>query len=152
MKIVISLILFAFAAFTNLCGAALNCDLSEYRRQSDLEARVEKDALIVEWRGESNAQLRAEFVIEGGIPTVRELAVRNQARDWTMLGRNLKPVFSVTTGIRRTNHGLPEEKRWDVFWDVPLNHTNEVRSFAALYHAERCELRTDGASLEISFP
>src|SRR5262249_8226732 len=55
-------------------------------------------------------------------------------------------------GIRRTNHGLPEENRWEVFWDVPLNHTNEVRRFAASYHAERCAVKTDGLRLEISFP
>jgi hypothetical protein len=75
-----------------------------------------------------------------------------EAGQWTALGRDLKPVFGVTTGIRRTNHGLPEENRWDVFWDVPLNHTNDVRRFTASYHARRCEGKTDGARLEISFP
>src|SRR6266404_2124812 len=67
-------------------------------------------------------------------------------------GRNLLPEFGVTTGIRRKNHGLPETNRWDVFWDVPLNHTNEVRRFAASHHADRCAVKTDGARLEVSFP
>ncbi len=149
-------ILFAFlpalVAVTSMSGAAVICDLTRYQRQSGLDARVEKEALVVEWRGEADQQLRAEFVIERGCPTVREIAVRGTARQWATLGRNLKPVFGVTTGIRRTNHGLPEEKRWDVFWDVPLNHPKDVRHFTASYHAGRCEVKTDGARLEISFP
>src|SRR5213593_1102852 len=139
-------------ALMSFRAAALEFDLTRYQRQPGLEARAEQDALVVEWQGEADAQLRVEFVIEGGAPTVRQLSLRSQARAWTALGRNLKPLFGVTTGIRRTNHGLPEENRWDVFWDVPLNHTNEVRRFVASYHAERCELKTDGARLEISFP
>jgi hypothetical protein len=62
------------------------------------------------------------------------------------------PGFDVTTGVRRTNHGLTEEKRWDVFWDVPLNHTNDVRRFVASYQTDRCEVKSEGARLEISFP
>jgi hypothetical protein len=151
MKIWLTTLLMSVALMSR-GGAALDCDLTRYQRQSGLEARIEKEALVVEWRGEADAQLRAEFVIEGGVPTVRELAARGKAGHWAPLGRNLKPVVGVTTGIRRTNHGLPEENRWDVFWDVPLNHTNEVRRFAASYHAERCEVKTDGARLEISFP
>ena len=58
----------------------------------------------------------------------------------------------MTTGVRRTGHGLTDEHRWDVFWDAPLNHAEEVRRFQASYHADRCEVKTDGARLEISFP
>jgi hypothetical protein len=151
MKI-LTAVLPTFVALTSVCAAALDCDLTKYERQSGLEARVENGMLVVGWRGEADGQLRAEFVIEGGIPTVRELAVRSKTGQWATLGHNLKPVFGVTTGIRRTNHGLPEENRWDVFWDVPLNHTNEVRRFAASYHSEHCAVKTDGARLEISFP
>src|SRR5207244_11143474 len=102
--------------------------------------------------GERAQQLRAAFALENQVPIIRELAVRPRAGEWKTLGRNLTPEFGVTTGIRRTNHGLPESNRWDVFWDVPLNHTNEVRRFTASYQAERCEVKTDGARLEISFP
>ena len=119
-------------ALMSFRAAALEFDLTRYQRQPGLEARAEQDALVVEWQGEADAQLRVEFVIEGGAPTVRQLSLRGQARAWTALGRNLKPLFGVTTGIRRTNHGLPEENRWDVFWDVPLNHTNEVRRFVEI--------------------
>ena len=88
-----------------------------------------------------------------GTPTILELAVRKAKEGaWKTLGRNLVPEFGVTTGVRRTGHGLPEENRWDVFWDAPLNHPEEVRRSRASYHAEGCEVRTDGARLEISFP
>src|SRR3989441_12728869 len=136
-----------------LFGASeLTCDMTGYRATHGLEARVEKDALLVQWNGEAGEQLRASFAIENNHPVVRELAVRNKDGRWSTLGRNLVPEFGVTTGIRRTNHGLPETNRWDVFWDVPLNHTNEVRRFTASYHTDRCEVKTDGARLEISFP
>src|SRR5213082_1900624 len=118
-------------------GATLNCDLSQYQRLPGLEARVDEDALLIRWNGESGQQLRAEFAIEKEAAVIRELAVRKKDGEWSVLGRNLAPEFGVTTGVRRTNHGLPEEKRWDVFWDVPLNHTNEVRRFTASYHVNR---------------
>ena len=71
---------------------------------------------------------------------------------WVTLGRDLIPEFGVTTGVRRTGHGLPESNRWDVFWDAPLNHPEEVRRSAASYKADRMAVRTDGARLEVSFP
>ena len=135
-----------------LSAAPLIVDMSGYRATPQLEARVDNDALVVQWAGESNQQLRASFGIQNDTPIIREVAVRNPGSQWSTLGHNLAPGFGVTTGLRRTNHGLPEEKRWDVFWDVPLNHTNEVRRFTASYQADRCEVKTEGARLEISFP
>src|SRR5262245_58293929 len=106
-----------FAAVPSWAEVALDCDLSQYHALPGLEARVEPQALIVEWRGETDQSLRAELAIEKGCPTLRELAVRRGDGRWSALGRNLKPIVGVTTGIRRTNHGLPETNRWDVFWD-----------------------------------
>src|SRR5437867_10515312 len=144
--------LFTAGVLGPLSACGLTCDMTGYRVATGLEARLEKDALLVQWKGEAGQQLRASFAIENSRPVVRELAVRNKDARWTALARNLVPEFGATTGIRRTNHGLPETNRWDVFWDVPLNHTNEVRRFAASYQTDRCEVRTDGARLEISFP
>src|SRR5437867_6156328 len=141
-----------FAALARAPAADLACDMSQYHGLHGLEAQVEKDALSVRWSGEHGQQLRVSFALEHGVPTVRELAARTQDGRWSILGRNLAPEFGVTTGIRRTNHGLAETNRWDVFWDVPLNHTNEVRRFTASHRADRCEVKTDGARLEISFP
>jgi hypothetical protein len=68
------------------------------------------------------------------------------------LGRDLVPEFGVTTGVRRTGHGLDHEHRWDVFWDPPLNHPEEVRRSIAAFQSNRIEVRTDGARLEVSSP
>src|SRR5262245_62295684 len=126
----------------------LDCDLSQYQVRPGLEAAVAGEELAVHWDGEANQKLRARFAIVDGVPTVRELAIVPSAGSWQVLGRDLTPEFQVTTGIRRTNHGLPEENRWDVFWDTPLNKTNEVRRFTASYRADRCEVKTEGARLE----
>jgi len=133
-------------------GSPLVYDLAQYQRAEGLEAAVEGESLMVQWQGEHGQWLRASFALENGRPTVRELSVRKTRGEWRALARNLAPEYTVTTGVRRTGHGLPEEKRWDVFWDTPLNRTEEVRRFTASYHVERCEVKTDGARLEISFP
>ena len=133
-------------------GATLPCDLSEYRPLPGLAAKVEADDLDVQWDGEAGQKLRAHLGIQDGVPTVRELSIQAPGGDWRVLGQNLTPEFGVTTGVRRTNHGLPEENRWDVFWDVPFNRPGDVRRFAASFHADRCAVKTDGARLEITFP
>src|ERR1041384_2365090 len=128
MKI-LSAILLPLTVASSLRAAPLTCDMSHYQRQPGLAAHADHEALVIEWEGERSHQLRAIFAIERDVPVVRELALRKKAGSWQTLGRNLAPEFGVTTGIRRTNHGLPESNRWDVFWDVPLNHTNDVRRF-----------------------
>ncbi len=133
-------------------AATLHCDLSQYWPAPGLTASVEMESLAVVWDGESGQKLRARFTIDAGIPTVQELAVQPPAGSWQILAQNLTPEFGLTTGIRRTNHGLPEENRWDVFWDTPLNRPGEVRRFSVAFHADRCAVKTDGARLEINFP
>src|SRR5262245_3509211 len=149
-----SLIVILVAGFVVPAASAanLNCNLNQYQPLEGLAANVESDELVVHWDGESGQKLRARFTIHDGIPTVQELAVQPASGSWQILARNLTPDIGVTTGIRRTNHGLPEENRWDVFWDTPLNRPSEVRRFVASFHAEQCAVRTDGARLEITFP
>jgi hypothetical protein len=127
-------------------------DLTEYRPQPGLQARMEERALTVQWGGESQHECLARLTVLDGLPTVGELAVRKKGAKWATLARNLIPEFSVTTGLRRTGHGLPESNRWDVFWDAPLNHPEEVRRYTASYRADRIGVKTDGARLEVSFP
>ena len=127
-------------------------DLGGYRAQAGLDASVTDEALTVRWDGEQGQTLRARFGVVDGTPTILELAVRKNEGDWITLARNLIPEFGVTTGVRRTGHGLPEDKRWDVFWDAPLNHPEEVRRYRASYRAESVTVKTDGARLEIAFP
>jgi hypothetical protein len=127
-------------------------DMSGYRPQPGMEAALEEEALTLHWDGERQQECLARLTIRDGVPTVGGLAVRKKGGKWVTLGRNLKPEFGVTTGVRRTGHGLPESHRWDVFWDAPLNHPGEVRRFDASYDADRMSVRTDGARLEVSFP
>src|SRR5262249_9553078 len=44
------------------------------------------------------------------------------------------------------------EHRWDVFWDAPLNHPDEVRRSSAIFRSDRIQVRTDGARLEVFSP
>jgi hypothetical protein len=140
------------AALLATAGGPSACDLSAYRAQPGLEAAVEGDGLTVRWDGEWGQKLRARFAVVAGTPTILELAARKPGGDWKTLAENLVPEFGVTTGVRRTGHGLPEENRWDVFWDAPLNHPEDVRRYQAEYHAQGCTVKSDGARLEIAFP
>ena len=80
-------------------------------------------------------------------------------------------------GVKITQEVVDREK-WEAFWDAPLNipggesaHNNttppqrgvlnqpglprkpeEVRRDAAVYHAQGCEIATNGARIEVSFP
>ncbi|MEK7405460.1 MAG: hypothetical protein AAB225_10160 [Acidobacteriota bacterium] len=161
-------------------AAALNCDLSQYREIPGLKAEVAGDALRVSWQGERGQQLRATFAIEAARPVVRELAVRKQGGAWTVLGQNLAPEFQVTAGVRRISNQqlaplrglkleltpeLIEREKWKVFWDAPLtipgsSGTNpdlprrleEIRRGASSFQTSACQVKTDGARLEVSFP
>lgn len=143
---------------------ALDCDLTEYHSQRGLEAVVQGDELVVTWTGSEGSSTRLRLAIDQGIPIFRAIELRKQA-EWLPLARNLEPEFGVTTGVRRTGHGLPEENRWDVYWDAPLSipgaptgnpnlprKPEEVRRFKAAYQTTACKVKTNGARLEIGFP
>ncbi len=147
---------------------AMDCNLSEYRSQQGITASLQGDSLAVLWAGDHGANLRMLLAIKSGTPTIEELAVRSGAANWVVLARNLSPEISTTSGRRRTGHGLPEERRWDVYWDAPLaipgvqtpygnnpdlpRKPEEIHRATAVYHADSCEVKTDGARLEVSFP
>jgi hypothetical protein len=129
-----------------------NVDLTGYHSRPGLQAAIEFKTLTIRWDGESQQECLARFRIVDGVPTITELAVRKKSGKWVILGRSLAPEFGVTTGVRRTGDGLPESNRWDVFWDAPLNHPEEVRRSTAFYEADKTEVRTEGARLEVSLP
>ena len=149
-------------------STALECDFSRYREQEGLTAAKDGDSLAVVWSADHGARLRLLLAIDSGIPTIRELAIRSRSAPWAVLGRNLTPEIGTTSGRRRNGHGLPEERRWDVYWDAPLSvpgvanpyaanpdlprKPEEIRRATATYHAGSCEVKTDGARLEVSFP
>jgi hypothetical protein len=132
--------------------AAQVVDMTGYRPQPGLVAVAGNGTITVTWDGEEGRESLARFSIVEGTPTVSELAARKKGNKWTTLGRNLVPEFGVTTGVRRTGHGLDDEHRWDVFWDAPLNKPDEVRRCKAAFHSDTFEFKTDGARLEVSFP
>lgn len=160
--------------------AEMTCDLSAYKAQDGLTARLRAGVLEVNWQGEKRERLRAEFTIRDGTPLVRELAVRKENGPWITLGRNLEPEFEVTSGVRRlsqqqvsplTSLGVeltPEvvdREKWNSFWDAPLMvpgrlNTNvdlprkreEIQVATAKYKAGACQVKTDGARLEVTFP
>jgi hypothetical protein len=133
-------------------ATAQTVDMTDYRPQPGLVAVPEGGSLAVTWDGERGQELQARFSLVDRTPTIRELGLRRKGGRWTTLGRDLVPEFGVTTGVRRTGHGLDHEHRWDVFWDAPLNRPGEVRRSRAALRSDRIGVRTDGARLEVLFP
>ncbi len=161
-------------------AASLNCDLSQYQPSDGLAAAVNGADLQLIWQGDQGRQLRALFTIRDGQPVVAELAVRKTADAWTVLARDLTPEFEVTSGRRRISEQqleplrklglaltpeLLEAEKWKAFWDAPLEipgakGTNpdlprkpeEIRRAKASYHASGCQVKTNGARMEVTFP
>lgn len=141
----------------------MHCTLHDLRPSARLSARVEENTLSVAWTGESGSRLRAKLGVERSTPVIRELAAASASGGEAILGRNLVPEFTTISGVRRSAHGLPEEHRWDVFWDAPLSipgggenpglprKSEEIHRAESTFHSPACEARQDGSRLEISF-
>src|SRR6266576_2538491 len=159
--------------------ATLPCDLTEYKSSPGLTATVAQDQLVVTWRGERGAELRARYAIENGQPLVRDLAVRKAGAAWTTLGENLTPEYQVVTGVRRMSIQQAEplraagveltpdviaKNRWYAFWDAPLvmkpgreiigppRSESDIKRASASFHTSSCTVKTDGAALAVTFP
>jgi hypothetical protein len=165
----------AFAA-----GQDLNCDLGGYKPQDGLKAQLRGGALEFNWQGERRDQLRASFTIREGQPMVQELAARKSGGNWIVLGQNLSPEFELTSGVRRLSQQqiaplkdlkveltpeVVDREKWNAFWDSPLmvpgrpgtnmglpRKPEEIRRAWAKYHATSCQVKSDGARLEVLFP
>lgn len=127
--------------FTALLAAAaaaapVPCDLSGYRGAPGMQAAQAADGLTVQWEGDPGQELRLRLAIENGAPTIAELALRRSGQPWVVLGRGLRPEYSVVTGVRRMSNqqlqplremkipitqGVLDKYRWDPFWDAPLD-------------------------------
>ncbi len=155
------------------------CDLSGYKAADGLRAEKSAGGVAFEWTGENAEPLRAVLAIENGVPMVRELAARKNGGSWAVLGRDLKPEFDVTTGVRRLSEqqmaplrelgvaltpDVVEREKWNAFWDAPLSipgraGTNldlprkpeEIRRAKAEFQATGCKVVTDGGRMEASF-
>ena len=175
-----SLILICALGWGASCRAAsLPCDLIGYRDQPGLKAQVVGEALKLSWDGARGQELRASFVVQDGVPVVRELAVRRKGGQWQVLGRSLTPEFDTVSGKRRigTDQLAPlrrlgitdpkelDARKWMAFWDAPLQvpglgsrnedlprKPEEIRRATASFGANSCAVKTDGVRIEVSFP
>ena len=177
MKLLTAVFLAILSADAQAQG--LTCGLSDYRAADGLKAEIAGDALQVTWQGDRDRQLRAVFAIRGGQPLIRELAARKAQGNWSAIARDLTPEFEVTSGMRRISEQqlaplrklkldtpeIIEQQKWNVFWDAPLEvpgaknvnpglprSPSEIRRSRASYQSTGCEVKTDGARLEITFP
>ena len=176
----LSIMMFASLAIATAANAQLNCDLAGYKPLNGLKAQMRAGLLEVTWQGERQEQLRAVFTIRDRQPVVQELAARKEGGAWIVLGTNLTPEFQVTSGVRRLSQqqiaplkelgvaltpAVIEREKWNAFWDAPLmvpgrSGTNidlprkpeEITRAWAKYSAAACQVKTDGARLEITFP
>jgi hypothetical protein len=159
---------------------SVNCDMQKYKQAEGLTAENRDGALQLSWQGERGDLLHASFTIRGGQPVVVELSARSSGGIWKILGRNLTPEYEVTSGVRRMSEQqlaplremkaaltpeLIEREKWNAFWDAPLvvpgragtnmdlpRKPEEIRKAWASYHATGCQVTTDGARMEVSFP
>jgi len=114
----------------------LACNLSGYKPLPGLSAAAADNALVVTWDGDRNQEVRLRLGVEGGTPTIRELAVRRKGGAWTTLAVNATPEFRIVAGLRRMSNqqmqplrglNVPitneiiDRHKWDAFWDAPLS-------------------------------
>jgi hypothetical protein len=167
---------------------ALTCDLHEYKSQPGMTAAIADNLLVVTWKGDREAEIRARYAIDAGQPMVRDLAVRKAAGGaWMPLGENLIPEYRIVTGVRRmsTQQADPlraagveltpdviARNRWYAFWDAPLfippppaagrgqssrtlgppRTEAEIHRASAMFSSSSCVVKSDGISLETTFP
>ena len=125
-----------FFAAVRLYADPLSCDLSAWKAQPGLAASVAENTLTVTWDGAASQEMRLRFALEGGVPVIRELAVRRKGGQWAALATNVVPIFDIVSGQRRMSQQQMEPlesmgvritpeiidaRKWDAFWDAPLD-------------------------------
>ena len=113
----------------------LKCDLTGYKTAPGLTAAVADDTLSLVWDGDNSQELRLRFTLNGGTPTIKELALRKKGGQWATLAANVTPEFRVVSGLRRATQQQTEplvklgieltpevidKIKWEAFWDAPL--------------------------------
>ena len=137
----VSIIAFLFAATAAISSPeasaqSFSCNLANYKPVAGLEAAMSGGALQFTWQGEHGQDLRADFTIRDGQPTILELAARrNATAPWIVLAKNVIPEFHTTAGRRRMSvaqanifksvgievtQELYDKEKWFTFWDAPL--------------------------------
>ncbi len=158
-------------------GQQLHCDMQEYVKSEGVKVQAGDDAVTLQWRGESDQELRAKLTLQNGQPLIRELAARKGSGAWVILGTDLTPDFEVTTGKRRMsatefdilksfNLQTPENMeryKWNVFWDAPLvvpggqrlvgsaRSEDEIGRANVTYNSNTCSVKSDGNWVSVTF-
>src|SRR6185295_3686230 len=126
MKLSVATAVLALVA-SSASADPLTCGLNGYKAMPGLTAAVADNALTVTWDGEKGAELRLRLAIDGGTPTLRDIAIRKNGGRWTTLASNLTPEFRVVSGMRRMTQqqlrpdsiealgGKPSAKVWELF-------------------------------------
>ena len=164
-----------------LSADPLKCDLAGYTAASGLTAAVANDLLTITWTGAAGSELRARYAIDHAQPVIREFAVKRAGGSWAVLGQNLRPDFAVQTGRRRIDFAglaplkalgvdtasreIIERQAWVSFWDAPFvlpgdpkrnvdipRTAAEIQRGSATFNTTACDVKTDGARLEVNFP
>ena len=98
------------SALALVCSAAaasadpLVCTLSGYKAAPGLTAAVADNVLTLTWDGDRTQEVRLRLGVDGGAPTMRELAVRRKGGAWAVLAANAAPEFRVVAGMRRMSN------------------------------------------------
>src|SRR5262249_7975906 len=130
---VLTFALLAGVSTVQITAQTLTCDRQGLKPVNGLTAEQSGDTVTLTWAGESNQQRRARFATRDGQPKVVELAARDGAGAWLVLGKDLNPEFQITTGKRRLSAtqqsfmkklGIDtpdeeEKRKWNTFWDAP---------------------------------
>jgi hypothetical protein len=112
------------------------CSLADYKALPGLTAAQDGESLVLTWDGDKTDQVRMRLAINGGTPTIQEIAVRHKGGSWATLATNVTPEYDIVTGLRRMSnqqleplHGLGvqitqeilNKYKWEPFWDAPLD-------------------------------
>lgn len=139
----------ALAAGSSSVAAAqpLTCNLAGVRPTTGLSATTAPGGdVVLVWTGDTRQELRLRLGVVEGAPMVRELGVRDGRGAWKSVATDVRPEFRIVTGLRRMSNqqmvplrglGLDitsaviDEKKWDAFWDAPLDLVSGPRPGAA---------------------
>ena len=145
----------------------LNCSLASYKAEAGLTAAVDSGGLVLTWDGDKDSEVRMRLTINGGTPTIADLAIRRKGGTWASLASNVTPEYRVVSGIRRAGQEqlgplralgiditkeVKDREKWNNFWDAPLTIPGDPRQTEDLprkpEEIKRCNLDVSGAELQ----
>lgn len=131
----VSLFLASVFTPTSKAQGQLMCGLADYKASPGMTAEVTGSALIVTWDGKKDDTIRLRLVIDNGVPTVADLALKHDGGSWNSIASNVTPEFRVVSGFRRLDQeaypalklsmgevtqAVLDRFKWGAFWDAPL--------------------------------